>query len=308
MLNDLSGLIGKAKEGGTRTIAVAAAEDDLVLKAVRDAVAAEVVTPLLIGNREEIEKIARRIDFDLSHTDIIDNQEGAATSARIAVSKVKNGEADGIMKGFVSTGDLLRAVLDKDIGLRTGRLLSHVAFFQSPYYHKLLCVTDAAMNIAPGIDEKVQIIQNAVIACHRVGIETPKVAVAAAVETVNQKMEATLHASLLKAMNREGVLAGCMVDGPFAIDIAVNREAALHKGVDSPVAGDCDVILAPDIEAGNMFYKALNFLGGAVSAAVIMGASAPVVLTSRSDDERSKLYSIALAACIGQQANKLINR
>lgn len=300
MLNDLSGLIGKAKEGGTRTIAIAAAEDELVLKAVRDAVAAEVVIPLLIGDREEIEKIARRIDFDLYHTDILDNREGAAASARIAVSKVKSGEADGIMKGFVSTGDLLRAVLDKDIGLRTGRLLSHVAFFQSPYYHKLLCVTDAAMNIAPNLDEKVQIIQNAVTACHRVGIETPKVAVAAAVEKVNPKMEATQHASLLKAMNREGTLTGCMVDGPFAIDIAVSREAALHKGIDSPVAGDCDVILAPDIEAGNMFYKALNFLGGAVCAAVIMGALVPVVLTSRSDDEWSRLYSIALSVCIGK--------
>ena len=204
------------------------------------------------------------------------------------------------MKGYISTGDLLRAVLDKDVGLRTGRLLSHVALFQSPYYHKLLCVTDAAMNIAPSLDEKVQIIQNAVLVCRNVEIETPKVAVAAAVETVNQKMEATLHAPALKAMNREGILTGCVVDGPFAIDIAVSRESALHKGIDSPVAGDCDVILAPDIEAGNMLYKALNFLGGAVSAAVIVGALVPVVLTSRSDNERSKLYSIALAACMGK--------
>ncbi len=300
MLDNLSGLIAKAKEGDKRTIAVAAAEDEFVLKAVQDAVVAEVMIPLLIGDKGEIEKIARRLDFDLSRVDILDNREGAAASARIAVSKVKIGEADGIMKGYISTGDLLRAVLDKDVGLRTGRLLSHVALFQSPYYHKLLCVTDAAMNIAPSLDEKVQIIQNAVLVCRNVGIETPKVAVAAAVETVNQKMEATLHAPALKAMNREGILTGCVVDGPFAIDIAVSRESALHKGIDSPVAGDCDVILAPDIEAGNMLYKALNFLGGAVSAAVIVGALVPVVLTSRSDNERSKLYSIALAACMGK--------
>ncbi len=300
MLDNLSGLIAKAKEGDKRTIAVAAAEDEFVLKAVQDAVVAEVMIPLLIGDKGEIEKIARRLDFDLSRVDILDNREGAAASARIAVSKVKIGEAEGIMKGYISTGDLLRAVLDKDVGLRTGRLLSHVALFQSPYYHKLLCVTDAAMNIAPSLDEKVQIIQNAVLVCRNVGIETPKVAVAAAVETVNQKMEATLHAPALKAMNREGILTGCVVDGPFAIDIAVSRESALHKGIDSPVAGDCDVILAPDIEAGNMLYKALNFLGGAVSAAVIVGALVPVVLTSRSDNERSKLYSIALAACMGK--------
>jgi len=140
MLNDLSGLITKAREGDKRTIAVVAAEDVLILDAVRDAVAAEVMTPLLIGDKGKIEKIARRLDFDLSRVDILDNREGAAASARIAVSKVKSGEADGIMKGHIPTGDLLRAVLDKGVGLRTGRLLSHLALFQSPYYHKLLCV------------------------------------------------------------------------------------------------------------------------------------------------------------------------
>ncbi len=157
------------------------------------------------------------------------------------------------------------------------------------------------MNIAPGLYEKAQIIENAVNACQLLGIEKPKVAVAAAVEKVNPKMEATVHAAQLKEMNLDGRIKGCVVDGPpFAIDIAVNREAARNKGIESEVAGDCDIILAPDIEAGgNMFYKALNFLGGgATVAAVVMGAAAPVVLTSRSDDERSKLFSIALAACL----------
>lgn len=155
------------------------------------------------------------------------------------------------------------------------------------------------MNIAPDLEAKVQIIQNAVDACRGIGVENPKVAVAAAVETVNPKMEATVHAVRLKEMNKNGALTGCIVDGPFAVDIAVSREAANHKGIESEVAGDCDVILVPDIEAGNMFYKALNFLGGAVSAAVVLGAPVPIVLTSRSDNERSKLLSIALAACIG---------
>ncbi len=300
MVIDLMGLATKAKEADKRTMAVVAAEDVHVLKAIQEARNEGVVNPLLIGYKDKIESIACSIGFDLTGIDIIDNQEGEARSAQIAVSKVKSGEADCIMKGFISTGDLLKAILDKEAGLRTGRLLSHVAFLQSPYYHKLLCVTDVAMNIAPGLDEKIQIINNAVEVCHSIGIKTPKVAVIAAIETINPKMEATTHASLLKDMNREGVIVGCVVDGPFAIDIAVSREAALHKGIDSPVAGDCDVIIAPDIEAGNMFYKALNFLGGAVSAAVIVGASAPVVLTSRSDDERSKFYSIALASCIGR--------
>lgn len=298
MIRDLTELLRKAKNRPLRKVVVAAAEDEHVLKALQDAIKEEIIVPLLVGDKEKIEQIAQSIGFALDGIDLIDNREGSAISARIAVAKVRSGEADIIMKGFVSTGDLLKAVLDKDLGLRTDQLLSHVAFFESPYYHKIFCVTDVAMNIAPDLDAKVQIIHNAVKACHGIGIENPKVAVAAAVETVNPKMEATVHAAQLKEMNDKGLLKGCIVDGPFAVDIAVNAAAAQHKGVGGEVAGDCDVILAPDIEAGNMFYKALNFLGGAASAAIVMGASVPVVLTSRSDDERSKLLSIALATLI----------
>lgn len=298
MIRDLTELLRKAKNRPIRKMAVAAAEDEHVLKALQDAMKEGIIIPLLVGDKEKIQRIAQLIGFSLDGIELIDNREGAAVSARIAVSKVKNGEADIIMKGFVGTGDLLKAVLDKDIGLRTDQLLSHVAFFESPYYHKIFCVTDVAMNIAPDLEAKVQIIHNAVKACQGIGIGKPKVAVAAAVETVNPKMEATVHAALLKEMNARGEVKGCVVDGPFAIDIAVSTAAARHKGIGGEVAGDCDVILAPDIEAGNMFYKALNFLGGASSAAVIMGAAVPVVLTSRSDDERSKLLSIALATLI----------
>ena len=300
MIPNLQGLIEEARSGTVRRVAVAAAEDEHVLKAVQEALARGVATPLLVGDKEKVRAIAREIGLSLEGIEIVNNREGAAISARLAVNKIRSGDADFLMKGFVSTGELLKAVLDKEEGLRSGQLLSHVAFFQSPYYHKVLCVTDAAMNIAPGLDEKAAIIGNAVAACHRLGIEHPKVAVAAAVETVNPKMEATLHAAKLKEMNQNGTLSGCIVDGPFAIDIAVNRKAARNKGIESEVAGDSDVILVPDIEAGNMFYKALNFLGGAVSAAVVMGASVPIVLASRSDAERSKLLSIALAACIGR--------
>src|SRR5690554_178212 len=301
MIPNLQGLIEEARSGTVRRVAVAAAEDEHVLKAVQEALARGVATPLLVGDKEKVRAIAREIGLSLEGIEIVNNREGAAISARLAVNKIRSGDADFLMKGFVSTGELLKTILDKEEGLRSGQLLSHVAFFQSPYYHKVLCVTDAAMNIAPGLDEKAAIIGNAVAACHRLGIGHPKVAVAAAVETVNPKMEATLHAAKLKEMNQNGTLSGCIVDGPFAIDIAVNREAARNKGIESKVAGDSDVILVPDIEAGNMFYKALNFLGGAVSAAVVMGASVPIVLTSRSDDERSKLLSIALAACIGRR-------
>ena len=298
MIHKLSELIEKAKNKPIRRLAIAAAEDETVLKSLKAAIEEDIVTPILIGDKDKIEKIAQSIDFNLSNIQIVHNENGADVSARIAVTMIKNGEADILMKGFVDTGSLLKAVLDKDNGLRKGNILSHVAFFESPYYHKLLCVTDVAMNIAPDFETKVHILNNAVEACHNIGIATPKVAVVAAVETVNPKMEATIHAAMLKAMSERKQLSGCIVDGPLAIDNAVSKQAANHKGIVSEVAGDCDIILVPDIEAGNVFYKALNFLGGATSAAVIMGAAVPIVLTSRSDSETSKMLSIALAAAM----------
>ena len=298
MIYKLSELTEKAKNKPKRKIAVAAAEDEPVLKAIKAAMQEGIAIPLLIGDRAEIERIARAIDFDLSGVQIIHNDKGATESARIAVSMVKSGQADILMKGFVSTGALLKAVLDKENGLRKGKILSHVAFFESPHYHKLLCVTDVAMNIDPDFDTKVHILNNAVEACHKIGIATPKVAVVAAVEVVNPKMEATVHAAMMKTMSDRKQFTGCIADGPLALDNAVNKEAANHKGIVSTVAGDCDVILVPNLEAGNMFYKALNFLGGATVAAVIMGASVPIVLTSRSDTQSSKMLSIALAAAM----------
>ncbi|MFA6360974.1 MAG: bifunctional enoyl-CoA hydratase/phosphate acetyltransferase [Dysgonamonadaceae bacterium] len=298
MIHKLSELTEKARSKTKRKIAVAAAEDEAVLKSLKAAVNENIVIPVLVGDKSEIEKIAKSIGFDLNYIQIIHNDKGANISAQIAVSLVKNGEADILMKGFVSTGSLLKAVLDKENGLRKGQVLSHVAFFESPYYHKLLCVTDVAMNIAPDFDTKVHILNNAVEACHKIGIMNPKVAVIAAVETVNPKMEATVHAAMLKTMSDRKQISGCIVDGPLAIDNTISKEAAMHKGIVSKVAGDCDVILVPDIEAGNIFYKALNFLGGATTAAVIMGATVPIVLTSRSDSESSKMFSIALAAAM----------
>ncbi len=298
MIHKLSELIEKAKTKPKKRIAVAAAEDEPVLKSLKSGIEEGIVIPVLIGDKAKIEKIALAIDFDLSDVLIVHNDKGAAESARIAVAMVKSGEADILMKGFVSTGALLKAVLDKEKGLRKGQILSHVAFFESPYYHKLLCVTDVAMNINPDFDTKVHILNNAVEACHSIGIETPKVAVVAAVEVVNPKMEATVHAAMLKTMSDRKQFQGCIVDGPLALDNAVNKEAAEHKGIVSEVAGDCDIILAPNLEAGNMFYKSLSFLGGASVAAIIMGASVPIVLTSRSDSESSKMLSIALAAAM----------
>ena len=297
-IHDLSELVQRAKERGRCAVAVAAAEDEDVLISLYHAMQEGFVDPLLIGDSEKIAASARNAGISTGEMEVLDNREGAAVSAQIAVAKVREGRAGMLMKGHVGTADLLKAVLDKEKGLNTGGLLSHVAFFETPYYHKVFGLTDAAMNIAPDLEGKRQILLNAVELCHRLGITNPKVAVAAAVEKVNPKMEATLHAAALKEMNRNGELPGCVVDGPFAIDIAFNRESALLKGIEGEVAGDADLILSPDIEAGNMFYKALNFLGGAVSAAVVTGTSVPIVLTSRSDNDRSKLLSLALGAVI----------
>lgn len=293
MIHNFDVLVERAKNKQKR-LAVAAAEDEHVLQALKKATENKIVNPILVGNREKIEQISQKIGFNLADVSIVDNRDGAVESAKIAVSLVKKGEADILMKGFVATGDFLRAVLDRENGIRKEKVLSHISFFQSPYYHKLLCITDVAMNIAPDLETKVELIKNAVQVCHKIGIECPKVAAMAAVETVNPKMEATVHAAELKKMKWDG----CIVDGPYAIDLAVNKEAADHKGIHSEVAGDVDVILAPNIEAGNMFYKALNFLGGAVSVAIVSGASVPIVVTSRSDNEKSKFLSIAFAAAM----------
>jgi phosphate butyryltransferase len=202
------------------------------------------------------------------------------------------------MKGLLSTGTLLKAVLDKELGLRKGALLSHVAVFESPYYHKLLGVTDAAMNVEPDLEGKIGIIKNAVEVFHKMGNPNPKVAIVGSVETINPKMEATMHAATISMMNYRKQITGCVIDGPLAIDGAVSKKAAELKNITSDVAGDVDIILAPDINGGNILYKSLNFLGGATAAAVIMGARVPIVLTSRGDTEKSKFLSIALAAAI----------
>ncbi|MFC2104620.1 phosphate acyltransferase, partial [Bacteroidota bacterium] len=193
---------------------------------------------------------------------------------------------------------LLKAVLDKENGLTKGSTLSHFALIESPYYHKLIGITDAGMNIMPNFNEKVHIINNAVEVFHRLGVKNPKVAIVGPLEVVNPKIESTAHAAMLTVMNRRGQIQGCIVDGPFAVDNAVSKKAAEHKGIVSDVAGDADIMVAPELNSGNMLYKTLMFMGGCTSASVIMGAKVPIVLTSRADEEKSKMMSIALAAAM----------
>lgn len=294
-LKNLDSFIDIAKLKSKKKIAVAAAEDEPVLQAIADAMKHGIADPLLVGNGTKIKVIADSIGMDLSKIDIVEEND-PAKSARIAVQLVRDGAAQILMKGFVNTSDYLRAVLNKDSGLRSGELLSHIGFFDVPSYHKLIALTDAAQNIAPDLTEKIAMINNAVDLFHRLGVSNPKIAVIAAIEGVNLKMSATTDAAILTIMNRRNQIKGCTIDGPLAFDNAVSKEAAEHKGIISDVAGDADLIFAHNIEVGNALYKSFTCFGGSSVAAIILGASVPIVLTSRADSDRSKLMSIALAA------------
>lgn len=297
MIKNFAELVEMAKTKETRRIAVAEAADKPVLMALKQAMADNIVVPVLVGDKEEILRIGGELNFNFEGVEIY--AESSPKKAAIkAVELIRENKADILMKGLVSSGDFLKAILNKENGLRKSGTLSHVAFFESPYYHKLLGLTDAAMNVEPDFNEKVAILNNAVEAFHKLGIDTPKVAVIGAVETVNPKMTPSTDAALMTMMNRRNQIKGCIVDGPLALDNAVSAEAAHHKGIESEVAGEVDLVCTPDIYASNVMYKTLNFLGGAISAAVIMGATVPVVLTSRSDTDQSKLMSIALAAAM----------
>lgn len=297
ILKSLSDLITIAKQKTKRRLAVAAAADKPVMEAVKNILRENIIEPIFVGNKVNIEKVSKEINFDLSNIEIVEEPDPANASIK-AVSLIREGKADILMKGLVPTATLLKAVLDKENGLRKGDTLSHFAFIESPYYHKLLGITDAAMNIAPDFNEKVDILKNAIEVFHRLGNDNPKVAVIGPLEVVNPKIESTVHGAMLTMMNKRKQITGCIVDGPFAIDNAVSKEAAEHKGIVSEVAGDADIIITPELNSGNILYKSLNFLGGGISAAVIMGARVPIVLTSRADSEKSKMMSIALAAAM----------
>jgi len=297
MIKNFAELVEMAKTKKTRKVAVAAAADKPVLMALKQAMEDGIAMPVLVGNKEEILRIGGELNFNFDGVEIID-EKNPKKSAVKAVELIRENKADVLMKGLVSSGDFLKAILNKEHGLRKSGTLSHVAFFESPNYHKLLGLTDAALNVEPEFHEKVSILKNAVEAFHKLGIDVPKVAVIGAVETVNPKMAPSTDAALMTMMNKRNQISGCIVDGPLALDNAVSAEAAHHKGIESEVAGEVDLICTPDIYSANIMYKTLNFLGGAISAAVIMGATVPVVLTSRSDTDQSKLMSIALAAAM----------
>lgn len=297
MIKNFEDILLAAKERGPKKIAVAVAEDSHVLEAVWDAKKKNIADAYLVGDREKIEEIAKEINMDIKKFEII-HETDIKEAARKAVKLVSSGKAQIVMKGLLSTADIMRAVLDKEIGLRGESVLSHVAVFEVNGYERLFYVTDAAMNIAPTLEDKAKIINNCVEVANALDNEEPKVGVVCAVEKVNPKMEATIHAEKLTQMNKNGEIKGCIVGGPFALDNAISLEAAKIKKIEDPVAGRADILLTPDIEAGNVLYKSLSFFAGAKSAGIIVGAKAPIVLTSRADSHEAKLNSIALGVLI----------
>lgn len=301
MIDSFDKLLEVARKRGPKKIAVACAEDLDVLKAIKTAVDEKIVDPILVGDEDKIIQLMKEVDLASDTVEIIDKKtmvEAAETSVRLVSSK----KADMVMKGLIDTSKILKAVLSKEYGLRTGNVLSHVAVFDVEAYHKLLFVTDAAMNIAPTLEQKKQIIENSLEIVQAIDVEKPKVGVICAKEKVTEKMPCTVEAGKLVEMNENKEIKNCLVGGPFALDNAVSKKAAEIKGIDHPVAGDADVLLCPDIEAGNVLYKALNFLCNAKSAGIIVGATAPIVLTSRADSDEAKLNSIALGTLMA--ANK----
>ena len=298
MINELDDMLKKLKGDKRVTLSVAAAHDEEVLLAIKSAVEMEIITPILIGEENKIREISKEINFDLSKFKII-NKGTIEECAETAVKLVSSGEADFVMKGLLDTSVILKAVLNKEWGLRTDSLLSHVMVYEVPSYDKLLVTTDGGMNIEPDYDQKVKILKNAIEATKPLGLKHIKVACLAAKEKVNSKMQATVDARALQEAGERGEFGkDVTVEGPLAFDLAVSKEAAKVKGFKSKVSGETDIMLMPTIEVGNGIGKALTYFAGAKSAGIIMGAKAPIVLVSRADSHESKLYSIAYGALI----------
>ncbi|MBR5577894.1 MAG: phosphate butyryltransferase [Lachnospiraceae bacterium] len=304
MQKGFDSLIEKVNACGMKKVAVAVAQDGHVLEAVRAAKERKIAEAILVGDQSKIEKVASEIGMDLSGYEIIHIEDNYEAGLK-AVSLVSEGKADMYMKGLMDTKGFLKTVLDKEVGLRTGKPLSHVAVFEVEGIDHLLFLTDVAFMTYPTLEDKVSLIENAVGVAKACGLDCPKVAPLAAVEVVNPKMPCTVEAAELTKMCEEGKITGCIVDGPLSFDLATDAEAAAHKGAEGrKIVGDADVLLFPDIHAGNMVYKCLVHTANVKNGCILTGTSAPVILTSRSDSFETKVNSIALAAVVAEAMKK----
>jgi phosphate butyryltransferase len=287
----------QARRIGPRTVVVAAAHEHEVLLAATEAQQMGLAKCILVGDQTEIESLAQTVGADLRGTEIV-NEPGVAAAAAKAMRLVGEGAAQIAMKGRVETRVFLQAALDKEVGLRTGRLLTHVAAFEIPGFPRLVIISDAGVVVAPTLEQKVEITQNAIFAAQRLGIETPKVAILAANEMVNAKQPVSLDAANLSKMADRGQIKGGRIDGPLALDNAISKDSARIKGIKSEVAGEADVLITPDLESGNILIKAITYFAKGVMAGVVLGARAPLVLPSRADSHQAKLMSIAFSVLL----------
>lgn len=293
-------LVAKVEQCETKKVAVAVAQDSAVLEAVKVAKERKIADAILVGDEDKIRAIAKDLSMDVDQFEIVDvkdNTEAALT----AVKLVHDGVADMYMKGLIDTKGFLKSVLDKEVGLRTGKPLSHVCVFDVEGIDHLLFLTDVAFIPYPTLEDKVNIIKNTLEITSACGVENPKVAPLAAVEVVNPKMPVTVEAAELTRMNKEGEITGCIVDGPLSLDLSIDPEAAKHKGAtDRAIQGDADILLFPDIHAGNLVYKAMVHTANMVNGNILTGTKAPVILTSRSDSVEVKVNSLALGAVVAE--------
>lgn len=304
MIKSFDEVFAKIKAMPNKVVAVAAAEDEPVLEAVGFCRTNELADAILVGNEPVIREIAKNLDLDLTGVQVIHEPE-PAKAALIAVELVSSGKADMLMKGLIDTKSFLRAVLNKEVGLRTGHLITHVGVFDLPPYDRLIYITDGAFTMYPTLEQKVSMINNAVALAHSLGNKNPKVAPICAVEVVNPDMPPTLDAQKLTQMNLDGEITGCTVYGPLAFDNAIDQEAAVHKKITHPVAGNADVFLMANIEAGNAVFKALTYTcQGERHGGILLGAAAPVIVTSRADSFEAKVNSIALASLAASKGVK----
>jgi len=290
-------LLERCKELAPIPTAVAHPCEETALVGAVEAAQAGLIIPILVGPIKKIEETAARAGLDLGKFEIVDTEHSVAAAAQ-AVALIREGRAEVLMKGSLHTDELMSAIVSRERGLRTARRISHAFVMDVPTYHKVLIITDAAINIAPTLEDKVDICQNAIDLAISLGCEKPKLAILCAVETVNSKMQATLDAAALCKMAERGQIKGGILDGPLAFDNAISKQAAETKGIKSAVAGDPDILLAPDLEAGNILAKQLSFLANADSAGMVLGARVPVILTSRADSVRSRIASCAVAKLV----------
>lgn len=297
MIKSFAELVEKGQKLGPARVVVIEAHNPDVLESLKEAEPMGLAKPILVGDPAKIERVAREVGYHLRSETLLP-ASGEDESLRLSIDLVRDGKADFLMKGKVATAKMVRGVLDKERGLRTGRLLSQVVLIQVPRIPRLLIMTDGAINIAPTLEQKVEICRNAIEVAHAIGIKEPKVVLLAAVEFVNPAMPATIDAAALTQMNRRGQITGAYLEGPLAMDVPFSRFAAERKNIQSPVAEAADILIAPDIEAANILGRAATYLAGAESGGVVVGTKTPLVLLSRAEPPQSKINSIALALLI----------